>query len=300
MIQGEDFIHDKDLMFCINLCEWLEYSRLRALPTISHKFHKDKGKFMLNEHWQLTNPLDAIVFDCDGTLSFLEGIDELAERNGVGEEVSQLTQKAMNETGLNPELYEKRMQKVRPSRQQLIELGQNYYLNRSPHCVEVLSILKKLGKELYVVSGGLNPAVKLFCGLLGIPEKNIFAVDTHFDEEGHYAGYDRKALLIQKDGKRKIMEQLLNAHSRILLMGDGMNDREAAELVERFVGYGGAFYRENVKKLCDFYLTCTSFAPLLPLALTSIERDRLLEADRALYDLGLQSIALPIPSERPL
>ena len=37
--------------------------------------------------WQLDHPINAIVFDCDGTLSIIEGIDELARNNGVGDAV---------------------------------------------------------------------------------------------------------------------------------------------------------------------------------------------------------------------
>jgi phosphoserine phosphatase len=39
---------------------------------------------MLTKNWQLQHPLDAVVFDCDGTLSQIEGIDALAEKNDVG------------------------------------------------------------------------------------------------------------------------------------------------------------------------------------------------------------------------
>ena len=34
---------------------------------------------------------DVICFDCDSTLSRIEGIDELARRVGMGEEMSKLT-----------------------------------------------------------------------------------------------------------------------------------------------------------------------------------------------------------------
>jgi phosphoserine phosphatase len=48
--------------------------------------------------WQPTIPFDAVIFDCDGTLSAVEGIDELAEKNAVGREVKALTQIAMGQT----------------------------------------------------------------------------------------------------------------------------------------------------------------------------------------------------------
>ena len=36
-----------------------------------------------------------VVFDCDSTLSTIEGVDELALRAGVGDEVARLTTAAM-------------------------------------------------------------------------------------------------------------------------------------------------------------------------------------------------------------
>ena len=53
--------------------------------------------------WQLKTSIDALIFDCDGTLSRIEGIDVLADQNGVGDAVKQLTHDAMTHMGLNPE-----------------------------------------------------------------------------------------------------------------------------------------------------------------------------------------------------
>lgn len=245
---------------------------------------------MSDSTWLLTTPIDAVVFDCDGTLSFIEGIDELAERNGVGEPVALLTEKAMSETGITPDLYEKRMSMVKPSRGQLIQLGLHYFLNRTPDSLEVIEVLKALNKTIYVLSAGLNPAVKIFAALLGVSEDNVYAVDTRFENQGDYQGYNDSSPLTKKDGKRTIMQQLRPKHSQILLAGDGMNDREALDFIDRFVGYGGAFYREKVAALCDFYIRCCSLTPLLPLILTESERDQLLPAARLLYDRGLKWI----------
>ena len=50
---------------------------------------------------------DIICFDCDSTLSKIEGIDELAKNVGLGEELAELTNAAMN--GIVPleAVYEK-------------------------------------------------------------------------------------------------------------------------------------------------------------------------------------------------
>ena len=43
----------------------------------------------------------AVCFDCDSTLSRLEGIDELASRYGRKDEVALLTEAAMNGEGFD-------------------------------------------------------------------------------------------------------------------------------------------------------------------------------------------------------
>ncbi len=64
---------------------------------------------MNNKDWQLQESLQAIIFDFDSTLVTLEGVDELARFNGFYETVHQLTGKAMGQTGLNKDLYDKRL-----------------------------------------------------------------------------------------------------------------------------------------------------------------------------------------------
>ena len=107
-------------------------------------------------------PLDTIIFDCDGTLSQIEGIDYLAEINNAKEAVAVLTEQAMSKTGLSSSLYEARLNLVKPTVTQISMLAQIYTDNVSPHAEKVIHILKKLGKEIYIFSAGVNPAVKLF------------------------------------------------------------------------------------------------------------------------------------------
>jgi phosphoserine phosphatase len=41
-------------------------------------------------------PFELIIFDCDSTLSTIEGIDELARWQGRTQQVAELTNRAMN------------------------------------------------------------------------------------------------------------------------------------------------------------------------------------------------------------
>jgi phosphoserine phosphatase len=232
-------------------------------------------------------PIDAVVFDCDGTLSHIEGIDELAKINGVGEQVIQLTADAMGRTGINPALYQQRLDLVLPTTQQVAALGDAYLQHTAPDLLTVLRTLTALRKKIYIVSAGLYPAIARFADLLAVEVADIFAVNIYFDAKGNYCDFDRNSPLVYADGKRTIVQQLKQQHQRLVYVGDGLNDYATYDLVTRFIGYGGAFYREQIKSRCQYYISAPSMTPLLPLCLTADEILRLAPAGLTDYHKGL-------------
>lgn len=240
--------------------------------------------------WQLQTPISAITFDCDGTLSAIEGIDELAKNNNVYTEIHALTAEAMGKTGINPEIYEKRLRLVNPQQSQVLALGDKYFELRVPYILEVITLLKKINKPIYIISAGLLPAVRHFGQLLHVPQENIYAVDIQFDGNGQYVDFDRTSPLIHNNGKQKIIATLKNQHKHIAHIGDGLNDMLPPDLVTRLIGYGGTYFRENIAALCNYYIATTSMLALLPLILTQEELLQLSAAEQHLFDLGVQSI----------
>jgi phosphoserine phosphatase len=245
---------------------------------------------MPTPNWQLKTPVSAIAFDCDGTLSALEGIDALAEQNGTSDNVKSLTEEAMGKSGLNAAIYQKRLSLVNPTQQQVTALGEQYFAQQVPDAHNVIRILKQLNKSIYLISAGLYPAVLHFGKSLDIPPPHIFAVDIQFDSNGHYLDFDHTSPLIKNEGKRTIINLIKKTHPHIIYVGDGLNDYAVFNLVERFIGYGGTTYRENIARLCPYYINLTSMAPLLPLALTADEHKQLPPEASALYRQGLLAI----------
>ena len=239
-------------------------------------------------NWQLQNEIQAIAFDCDGTLSSIEGIDELAKESGHGNEVAALTAEAMGKSGLNPHLYETRLKLVKPQKENVMKLAKVYYQHRTPNIVEIISIFKRLKKSVYIISAGLLPSLIAFGDMLHVPQENIFAVDIQFDESGNYISFDQTSPLIRASGKREIVTQLKKIHPKLIYVGDGLNDYETHDLVTRFIGYGGVFYRQNIANLCQYYIRSLSLAPLLPLSLTANEYEMLTSAEQLLYQEGLK------------
>ncbi|MEM7191746.1 MAG: haloacid dehalogenase, partial [Pseudomonadota bacterium] len=123
---------------------------------------------------------DIVCFDCDSTLSQVEGIDELGCRAGLAQEIAPLTEAAMaGEIALDA-VYGKRLALVRPDRASIDWLGQRYIdkmVQDAPHTVKAL---RRAGKDVHILSGGLRQAILPLGALLGIPSANIHAVDVMF------------------------------------------------------------------------------------------------------------------------
>ena len=131
----------------------------------------------MKTNWQLKTPFDAIIFDCDGTLSSIEGIDELADYNNVGPEIRRITEAAMTDGKLTLAIYEERLNKVRPTKEQLDTLAEQYIKHITPDIQQTIEGLQAAGKAIYIVSAGLLPPVQALGHFLGVDSDNIFAVD---------------------------------------------------------------------------------------------------------------------------
>lgn len=245
---------------------------------------------MSNKAWQLIRPITALAFDCDGTLSAIEGIDELAKKSGVEDRVKALTEKAMSETGITPAIYQERLNLVKPSLNDVQFISGKYYQHRVADIEEVIAIFQRLHKSIYVISAGVLPAVLPFAQQLKIPSAHVFAVELYFTEDGKYHCYDDASPLIHNDGKASIVQQIKKEHDDIIYIGDGLNDLTVCKYVKRFIGYGGVFYRENIANASDFYITSPSMACLLPLTLTMDEYELLQGDEKLLYEKGVEQL----------
>ncbi len=246
---------------------------------------------MNKKTWQIKTPLDAVIFDCDSTLSSVEGISVLAQMHNVYKEVDKLTEIAMAKTGINKELYHQRLALVKPLAGEMNTVARAYWDALTPDVDKVIHVLQQLGKTVYVLSAGIKQTVVKFAEKLNIPAANVYAVEIYFDNNGQYKDFDQSSPLATISGKSEIIDQLRKTHQYIAHVGDGMNDIEAAKAVDRFIGYGGACYRESIAELSPFYLRCKSMAPLLALTLTENEALALEGNAKDLYQLGIELIS---------
>ena len=211
-------------------------------------------------------PFRTVLFDCDSTLSTIEGIEELAAANRP--EIVALTEAAMRGEVPLETVYAKRLELVQPTRDQVTSLGQRYVETLVPDAREVCAALRTAGIQLRVISGGLRPAVLAVAQALGIPDTAVEAVDVRFHANGRYAGFDVTSPLARSGGKFELIARWLAwLPARVMLVGDGATDLEAAPLVDLFVAFAGVVDRPSVAAGADIVIRSRSLAPILPLAL---------------------------------
>ncbi len=195
-----------------------------------------------------------VLFDCDSTLSAVEGIDELARRAGVGDEVAGLTRRAMAGEIPLEEVYGRRLELIRPDRGAIDWLARRYLERITPGALETITALLEDGVAVHIVSGGLEPALRPLAEQLGIPLQNLHAVGLQLDADGSWLGYERDSPLARSGGKAEICRQVMMPGERLAMVGDGVTDLETMAAGADFIGFGGVVMREAVKAAAPVYV----------------------------------------------
>jgi len=224
-------------------------------------------------------PFDAIVLDCDSTLSAIEGIDELARASGPESlaRVEALTHEAMDGEVPLEHVYGRRLDVLRPTRAAVLAIGRRYVETLTPNAAALCAALAFLEKPAYVVSGGLLPAVEHVATHLGVPAERVHAVPIHFDERGAYAGFDEHSPLARGGGKIDVIGTIAERHGRVAHVGDGTTDLEAHPVLARFVGFGGVVDRAAIRGRSTRFVRTNDFAAVAAELLGTHERERLAE-----------------------
>lgn len=206
-----------------------------------------------------------IVFDCDSTLSQIEGIDELARLRGpeTFREIEALTNAAMNGEVAIDEIFARRLDIIQPSVAFCEQVGQLYIEHIEPTAMATLEKLRNAGWRVVIVSGGFTQVIEPLGKHLGIDR--IEAVPLKFNPDGSYAGYDETAPPTRNGGKPEIIAQLKAelAPTQIVMVGDGISDLETRSEVDTFIGFGRYADREKVRAEADHFVLALDDIPAL-------------------------------------
>jgi phosphoserine phosphatase len=197
-----------------------------------------------------------IVFDCDSTLSSIEGIDELAREKGadIFKEVEALTNAAMNGEVPLDEVFSRRLEIIQPDLATCQKVEQLYIDTVEPTAVETLNELRKQGYTTIILSGGFKRLIEPLAAYLDV--ERIEAVPLILDDSGNYVKFDNTYPTTYNGGKPEIIEKLKAEFSpeRIIMVGDGASDLETKDGVDMFIGYGKYTDRKKVREGADHFI----------------------------------------------
>jgi len=207
---------------------------------------------------------EIICFDCDSTLSEIEGIDELAMRAGCGVEMAALTHAAMNGEVALETVYGQRLALIKPDKIAIDWVAKLYIEKKVLGVGAVFQKLKEKGKEVHIISGGLKQAILPLAAQLGIDEEHVHAVEVLLDAEGAYVGFNEQSPLARNGGKAEICQQLNSKGLAMAMIGDGNTDMEAKKAGAYCIGFGGVVAREIVRQQADVFVEQADLQAVLP------------------------------------
>ena len=210
------------------------------LLSISTKHATDMA-LLKDNVWRRNKRL--IVFDMDSTLIKNEVIVEMAKVYGVGNQVHDITEKAMNgEIDFDESLTQRVKLLKGMSENKLEEILQSIELTDGVR--DFVKTVKKLGYKIAIISGGFNYFANYFKDTLGLDY--AFANDLEI-ENGILTG-NIKGQIVNADKKAILLEMIAQQESinleQVVAIGDGANDLKMLAKA----GLGIAFHAKEIVK----------------------------------------------------
>lgn len=164
-----------------------------------------------------------IVFDMDSTLIQTEVIDEMADVHGVGEEIREITERAMNGELDFDESLMARVSKLKGLKvSQMEEILEK--LPFTEGCEDFVRTVKNLGYKVAIISGGFSFFAEALRQKLDIDyafanELEIVNGELTGRVEGQIVNAQQKAFLL-----KVLAQQEKIALDQVVAIGDGAND----------------------------------------------------------------------------
>ncbi|MDZ7853662.1 MAG: phosphoserine phosphatase SerB [Halomonas sp.] len=164
-----------------------------------------------------------VCFDMDSTLIQTEVIDELARRHGVGDEVAEVTERAMRGELDFQQSFRERMAKLKGLDESVLaEIAESLPLMDGLE--RLMWHLKRLGYRTAILSGGFSYFARHLQEKLGFDEVHA---NELLIEDGKVTGEVREPIL-DADRKAELLHEIARreglAMEQTIAVGDGAND----------------------------------------------------------------------------
>jgi phosphoserine phosphatase len=189
-----------------------------------------------------------VAFDMDSTLIEAEVIDELAKAAGVGEQVAEITERAMRGEIDFTESFKARVALLKGLDESVLE-GIADSLRITEGAEKLVSTLKQLGYKTAILSGGFSYFGHYLQEKLGIDY--VYANELVI-RDGHVTG-EVQGIVVDGQRKAELLREIAQREGlnleQVIAVGDGANDLPMLSIA----GLGIAFrakpiVRENAKQ----------------------------------------------------
>ena len=192
-----------------------------------------------------------MVSDMDSTLISIETIDEVAREVGLSQEISLITEKAMQGHLDFSESFKKRLSILKGVRTESFNVVYENKLKLNSGASELVNFFKSTNVKTALVSGGINYFAEKVKDQLGIDTYR--ANDVEINNEtltGKVYGN-----IVDAKAKAKYIEELCVLYelkpNQVIAIGDGANDLEMMKLAGLSVAFHG---KPILKKNCDIQI----------------------------------------------
>ena len=192
-----------------------------------------------------------MVSDMDSTLISIETIDEVARQVGLSNEVSYITEEAMQGQLDFSESFKKRLSILKGVGTESFNEVYKNKMELNPGASELVKFLKSINIKTALVSGGINFFAEKVSDVLGIDTYR--ANDVEIKNEaltGKVIG-----AVVDAKAKANYIEELCNYYGlspkQVIAIGDGANDLEMMKVAGLSVAYHG---KPILKKSCNIQI----------------------------------------------
>ncbi|ESQ81150.1 phosphoglycerate dehydrogenase [Asticcacaulis sp. YBE204] len=199
--------------------------------------------------------LATLVLDFDSTFTKVEALDVLAEQLFSSDParltdlnaIKELTELAMSgEIGFG-EALQKRIQILKPSREDIAGLAETLKQQVSDSIGRNLKVFQEHPGKIRIISGGFHEFIEPVVADYGIKAEHVLANRLIFDDNGIATGVEQDNPL-SKDGGKIIALQSWAVSGQVVMIGDGWTDFEVFKGggADRFYAFVENISREKV------------------------------------------------------
>lgn len=216
-----------------------------------------------------------VFLDFDSTLVACEALEVLAdvaarrrsaeEARRLRQQVELLTELAMAGQAHFGQALQRRIRIIRPTRLEVAETRTRVARAVLPDAAATVAALLELGKEVWVLSGGLRAIVEPVSRALGVDAEHVLCNDLVFEEGAEEAvAVDPDNPLAHDGGKARAVHAICRREEAVVV-GDGATDLEVRTLAaaEWFVCHAGVRRRAAVVEKADAVIERLAELPAL-------------------------------------